>query len=83
MSDYLEVVQFKKRGEKWRVIRLGSAKKNDKGGLDVWLDSLPIADAEGGVRLTIQAKQDKEEGYSRREEPRQPARHDLDDAIPF
>jgi hypothetical protein len=80
MSDYLECVQFKKQGDKWRATRLGSAKKNDKGQLIVYLDSLPIPDAEGNVRLTIQAKQERDE----RPQQSAPAqRQDLDDEIPF
>lgn len=85
MSDYLEVVQFKKQGDKWRANRLGSVKKNDKGQLIVYLDSLPFPDAEGNVRLTIQAKQERDYGASLggKSDHQAPERHDLDDAIPF
>lgn len=78
MSDYLEVVQFKQQNGKWRAQRLGSAKKNDKGQLNVYLDALPIPDAEGNVRLTIQPKQEREQ---QQETPRQ---DDIGgDSIPF
>jgi len=60
MSDYLDVGQFKQtKGGKWRFVRLGSAKKNDKGQLDVWLDALPIPDAEGQCRLSIAKRQER------------------------
>ena len=62
MTDYLDVGQFKQtKAGKWRFVRLGSAKKNDKGQLDVWLDALPIADKEGTVRLTIAKREEKQE----------------------
>jgi hypothetical protein len=88
MSEYLEVVQFKKQNDKWRANRLGSAKKNDKGQLIVYLDSLPIADAEGQVRLTIQKKQERQDGdygssLGGKQDHQAPARVELEDEIPF
>lgn len=89
MSDYLDVGQFKQtKNGKWRFVRLGSAKKNDKGQLDVYLDALPISDAEGNCRLTIAKRQEREgggypdstgtTGYGSGGRP-----GDVDDEIPF
>ena len=69
MADYLEVVQFKQRGDKWRAQRLGYAKKNDKGALNVYLDALPIPDHEGQVRLTIQKQQERNGGGTQPSSP--------------
>lgn len=87
MSDYLDVGQFKQtKAGKWRFVRLGSAKKNDKGQLDVWLDALPIADAEGQCRLTISKRQERDgQDNGQREQPQSGGygKPDLDDEIPF
>ena len=80
MSDYLEVVQFRKQGDKWRAQRLGSAKKNDKGQLNVYLDALPIPDSEGNVRLTIQQKQERGQ---QRDAGQSHSQLGIDDEIPF
>ena len=91
MSDYLDVGQFKQtKAGKWRFIRLGSAKKNDKGQLDVYLDALPIPDAEGQCRLTIAKREERQDqnggqrqqsqgGYGSGGRPGD----DLDDEVPF
>lgn len=60
MSDYLDVKQFRQVNGKWRATRLGYAKKNDKGQLNVYLDALPIPDAEG-CRLTIERREDRDD----------------------
>ena len=87
MSDYLDVGQFKQtKAGKWRFVKLGSAKKNDKGQLDVWLDALPIADAEGQCRLTISKRQEREGGYPDSTGTTGGASGDVDDdidSIPF
>jgi len=87
MSDYLDVVQFKKneRTGKWRRTNLGYAKKNDKGQIDVYLDALPMPDSEGSCRITIAKREDRQQGggYSDNRQSA-PAREDLDgDSIPF
>lgn len=80
MSDqYLDVISFRPRGDgKPYAHKIGSAKKNAKGGLNVYLDSLPLPDKDGKVSLLISARQEKPAG-------RTPSRGgaDLDDDIPF
>jgi hypothetical protein len=87
MSEYLDVGQFKQtKGGKWRFVRLGSAKKNDKGQLDVWLDALPIPDAEGQCRLSIAKRQERDGGKFPGPNDNVPMPHGLgsiDDEIPF
>lgn len=75
----LEVVQFRKMGEKWKPVRLGGAKKNDRGQLTVYLDALPLPDAEGNVRLTIQPRQERQQ----EPQPQQQGMGGLEDEIPF
>jgi len=83
MTDYLDVGQFHKNESsgKWRFQRLGYAKKNDKGGLDVYLDALPIP-GPYGVRLSINKREERpqqNQGYNRA-----PASSGgMDDEIPF
>lgn len=82
MSEYLDVGQFKQtKAGKWRFIKLGSARKNDKGQLDVYLDALPISDAEGQCRLTISKRQEREGGQEQYSAPQ--GNGGLDDEIPF
>ena len=63
---------------KWRFIRLGSGKQNDKGGFDIWLDALPIADANGDCRISLQPKREDQSGGQYHRDPR-----DIDDEVPF
>lgn len=56
----LEVIQFRKAGEKWKPVRLGFAKKNDKGQLNVYLDALPLPD-EKGCSFVIQPRRERED----------------------
>lgn len=80
MSDFLDVKQFRQVNGKWRATKLGYAKKNDKGQLNVYLDALPIPDAEG-CRLTIEKRQDRDD---RQQDSQQPSGGgDIDDEIPF
>jgi len=83
MNDYLDVGQFRQtKNGKWRFIKLGSAKKNDKGQLDVYLDALPISDSEGNCRITISQRQERQQ-----DGPQHVAAPDgntgMDDEIPF
>lgn len=91
MSDYLDVVQFKKneRTGKWRRINLGYAKKNDKGQLDVYLDALPMPDSEGSCRITIAKREERQQGGDSRQSGGTAyggttgGAGDVDDEIPF
>lgn len=86
----LEVVQFVQRGEKWKANRLGYAKRNDKGQLNVYLDVMPIPQVRNGetsVSLVIQERQqrdDSREGYSNASQGGAPAGgYDDGGDIPF
>lgn len=65
-GDYYDVGQFRERNGKWRFQKLGSAKENDKGGWDIFLDALPLQDGPNQCRLTITQPRDKSDGGSRR-----------------
>lgn len=87
MSDFLDVKQFRQVNGKWRATKLGYAKKNDKGQLNVYLDALPIADAEG-CRLTIERREERQDSYGGGSMTgtgygNPPATGDIDDEIPF
>jgi len=81
MADYLEVVQFRKAGDKWKPVRLGAAKKNDKGQLNVYLDALPIPDHEGNCRFVIQQRQQQNQQQPKQDVPPMPP--GLDGEAPF
>ena len=56
----LEVGQFRKgANDKWRFVKLGYAKKNDKGQLNVYLDAYPLPD-EKGCSFVIQARKEQD-----------------------
>lgn len=58
----LEVVQFRqKKDGGWAVTRLGFAEKNDKGGIDVLLDALPMPGPNGFAKIVVQKKQERQE----------------------
>lgn len=81
-DEYLDVISFRKRGDKPYAHKIGSAKANGKGGFNVYLDSLPLPDTDGRVSLLISPRLEK----GRRDEiaPRRPAqRSEMDDEIPF
>lgn len=45
MSDYFDCVLFKKtKNDKTFAVKLGSAKKREDGGFNVYLDALPTGD---------------------------------------
>lgn len=85
MADYLDVVQFKERDGKWRPNRLGYAKKNDKGQLNVYFDVMPIPDHEGSVRFVIQKPQERDSQQSAPSNGSNAAMsgREIDDDIPF
>jgi hypothetical protein len=67
----LEVGQFRKgANDKWRFVKLGYAKKNDKGQLNVYFDALPLPD-EKGCSIVIQERQERQEGSGYTPGPRQ------------
>ena len=85
MADqYLDVINFRKRGDSAFPHKIGSAKSNGKGGLNVYLDSLPLPDDKGQVTLLIQKRQERPTGGSSGQ-ARRPASREafLDEEIPF
>lgn len=76
MSDYFDCGQWTETASgKKRFVKLGSAKQNDKGNWDIYLDALPMPGPKG-CRLSIMPQ---------RERGAAPAinRRELDDEIPF
>ncbi len=83
MSDYWDVISFKtSKSGKTYAVRLGTAKRRDNGGFNLYLDAMP-APQDGQYALTI-AEPRQQSGAS--QAPAKPSRHaapDLDDEIPF
>lgn len=83
MSDFLDVKQFRQVNGKWRATKIGYAKKNDKGQLNIYLDALPLPDAEG-CRLTVERRQERDgDGLSDYGRQDNGAAGQIDDEIPF
>ena len=87
MADtYMDVISFRERGDTKFAHKIGSAKSNGKGGMNVYLDSLPLPDKDGRVSLLISPRQEK--GGTGRIVSRPTARaaqsdDDMDQEIPF
>jgi len=64
MSIRYDVISPRKRGDADKTYwhRVGTAFEREKGGLSVVLDSLPLPDAEGQVRLLIVEAKARDEG---------------------
>lgn len=83
-DEYLDVISFRKRGDKPYAHKIGSAKANGKGGWNVYLDSLPLPDQDGRVSLLISPRQDKGSlGGSKAPSRPAPRRDEMGDEIPF
>lgn len=61
MTEFMDVGQFheNERTGKWRFQKLGYAKRNDSGGIDVYLDALPIP-GKYGVRMVVQPQRERD-----------------------
>ena len=68
-------------------LRVGSAWQNEKGLITVYLDSYPIPDREGAVKMMLfepEPNKDPIRTPAREpQEPRRPWNEELDDEIPF
>jgi|DEB19_MinimDraft_3_1074340.scaffolds.fasta_scaffold04394_5 hypothetical protein len=65
MSDYFDVGQFKKtKSDRVIFIRLGSAKKREDGGFNVYLDAIP-ASTDGQYSFSIVPPREKKEPAER------------------
>jgi hypothetical protein len=85
MADgWLDVISFRQRGDAGKAYahKIGSAKRNDKGGLNVYLDSLPLPDKDGRVSLLISPPRESAGSPRREARPATPSRFE-DDEIPF
>lgn len=82
-DEYMDVISFRKRGDKPYAHKVGSAKSNGKGGMNVYLDSLPLPDPDGRVSLLISPRQDKAGGGRPASRPAARNNDDFDDSIPF
>ena len=85
MSDYWDIVQFQKRPgqEKAFMQRLGSAKKRDDGGFELYLNALPLPDG-GQCKLTILPPRERGEAYrGNKATPLRTGTRIGDDDIPF
>lgn len=62
MSDvYMDVGQFKeKKAGGWRFVKMGVAKDNGKGGLNLYMDALPISDNQGRCNMSIVPQRERE-----------------------
>lgn len=78
MAEYFDVGQFRQRNDKWRFQKLGSAKQNDKGGWDIYLDCLPLQDQPGSCRMSIVPQRERAEGGNTNTRV-----NDNDPSIPF
>lgn len=85
VDEYMDVISFRQRGDKPYAHKIGSAKANGKGGINVYLDSSPLPDKDGRVSLLISPRMEKGGGGDRRPAARPaPRRDDMEDSdIPF
>lgn len=82
-DEYMDVISFRKRGDKAYAHKIGSAKSNGKGGFNVYLDSSPLPDETGRVSLLISPRQEKAGSGRLTARPAAPRRDEMDDEIPF
>jgi hypothetical protein len=77
MSEYFDVISFRKtKNDKTFAVKLGSAKKRDDGGFNLYLHSFP-APTDGQYLITVAPPREQGAGDARK-----PAR-ELDDGAPF
>lgn len=73
MSEYFDCILFKKtKNDKTFAVKLGTAKKRDDGGFNVYLDALPTGDGS----FAIVPQRDKAKAPAARND-------DMEDNIPF
>lgn len=79
MTKYNVVSPRPKHNEAGKVWwhNIGNATMNDKGNITIYLNSLPIPDAEGQIRIMLF---EKDETQTRTAKPKS---NDVDDEIPF
>lgn len=76
MSDYFDCVQFKKtKNDKPFAVKLGSAKKREDGGFNLYLDAMP-APVNGQFELQIVPQRE-------RMRPSPAGTDDLNEPMPF
>lgn len=89
MPEYRDVVTFRPRGnDKPFAQKIGSARVNDDGTIDIYFDALPVpntnrkGDIQIHARISPRQQDGRGGGQRRREEPRG-RQDDLDDDVPF
>ena len=94
MADFLDIVSFRDRGagQKPFAVKIGSAKKNQDGSIDLYFDALPAPslDKSGQVRVTARVSERRERqqtgsgGGRQYQAPRNNnSDGDMDSEIPF
>lgn len=71
----------KGREDKTFWTRIGTAWQNDKGGIQLVFDALPLPDAEGRCVANLFEPRERDGGTQQRQQQRPMA--DLDDDVPF
>lgn len=83
----LEVICFReKKDGGFYPVRLGYARKNDKGALELYLDAIPAPEKYGKWKLIVQKQQDRQQRTEQpAPQPAQPPQYDedLNDSVPF
>lgn len=77
--------KYNQPGETWWH-RVGSAWQNEKGLITVYLDSYPIPDKDGVVKMMLFEPKDEDRPASPKQEPARSTKtyaEELDDEIPF
>lgn len=82
-DEYMDVISFRQRGDKPYAHKIGSAKANGKGGINVYLDSSPLPDKDGRVSLLISPRQEKSGGRPAPRTATATHRDEMDEEIPF
>lgn len=81
MSDYFDVLAFKKtKSDKTYAVKLGTAKRRDDGGFQLYLDAMP-APENGQFQMTVAPR--REQGVSNSSRAQRDFNAPLDDTIPF
>jgi hypothetical protein len=81
MSDYFDCILFKKtKNDKTFAVKIGSAKKRDDGGFQVYLDALPTGDGSFAI-VPQKARETRPPSNATNRFNQGPS--ELDDEIPF
>ncbi len=82
MAKRYDVITPRENGDKTFWHRIGTAWPGEKFAFDITLDSLPIADSKGRVKLMISEAKPKDAPAAAKQELKRYS-DDVDDAVPF